>query len=205
MGSPGSWILLMVVASVAGEYTTCQGDNCPGNYYLFMLIISSCWFFPAQHEILSKNKCREIWHLSMCVMWRMSQITHNLCCFVAIFCKISFVAKTCNLRCREIFFFLRFTPFLCGENLNQKLCLWRKMINIWYMGRGAPETSFGWHNMWIAPNTLHLTVCNDNEIFSISPVICAGSVNLTGEFGGTFNKTDQVNCILYVWQPGKVL
>ena len=86
MGWPGSWILLMVVASVAGEYTwtgtdwewqdpedtsdpvfsgdliyedlsegsaglfddedrdmdegynaqttTCQGDNCPGNYYL---------------------------------------------------------------------------------------------------------------------------------------------------------------------------
>jgi len=35
------------------------------------------------------------------------------------------------------------------------------------------------------------------------PVICAGSVNLTGEFGGTFNKTDQEANGRAVWKFGK--
>ena len=50
-------------------------------------------------------------------------------------------------------------------------------------------------------------MCNKSEQIIIFPVTCAESVNLTtpwAEYSGTYHKTDQVNCILNIWQLGNM-
>ena len=83
-------------------------------------------------QISPHDRCGEIRKFStyvMCVLWTM----FPQCIIYAVLFQDRFF---CNLRC-----FVAVCAHLCGENLNQKLCLWRRnqksqaWTHVWALGK----------------------------------------------------------------------